>query len=73
MFDEGLWSVDDDFRVLVNSKCFSESGQEWMKLMNFNGRHLQFDPASKLRPAIERIRRHRTRMMGSPEAEASNG
>lgn len=65
MFDEGLWSVDDEFRVLVNPKRFSESGPELMKLMSFNGRHLQFDPASKLRPAIEHLRRHRMKKMAA--------
>ncbi len=61
MFDEGLWSVDDDFRIVVHAKKFTESGPELMKLTSFNGRHLQFDPAAKLRPEIEYLRRHRAR------------
>ncbi len=28
MFDEGLWSLDDDYRVLVATKRFDESGAE---------------------------------------------
>jgi putative restriction endonuclease len=63
MFDEGLCSVDADFRILVNPRQFSESGPELIKLSSFNGRHLQFDPTSKLRPAIEHLRRHRIKKM----------
>jgi putative restriction endonuclease len=59
MFDEGLWSADDNLRVVVNAKKFTENGPELMKLASFEGRHLQFDPAAKLRPAIEHLRRHR--------------
>jgi putative restriction endonuclease len=28
MFDEGLWSLDDDYRVLVSTKRFDESGAD---------------------------------------------
>jgi putative restriction endonuclease len=28
MFDEGLWSLDNDYRVLVNVKRFDESGAD---------------------------------------------
>jgi len=50
MFDEGLWSADDDLRVIVNACRFSENGPEPLRLSSFVGRHLQFDFASKLRP-----------------------
>lgn len=61
MFDEGLWSVDDNLRVVVNSRRFEEHGPEMLRLHSFAGRHLQFDPAAKLRPAIEYLRQHRVR------------
>jgi putative restriction endonuclease len=59
MFDEGLWSVDDNLRIVVNAKKFKEHGPEVIRLGSFAGRHLQFDPGAKLRPAAEFLRRHR--------------
>ena len=59
MFDAGLWSVDDDLRVLVNPRRFEEHGPEANRLAPFAGRHIQFDPAARLRPSVEHFRRHR--------------
>ncbi len=60
MFDRGLWSADDNLRVIVApNRKFSEAGPDGARLAAFSGRHLQFDPAAKLRPQIERIRAHR--------------
>lgn len=59
MFDEGLWSADNDLRVIVNARRFCENGPEPLRLSSFIGRHLQFDPASKLRPSVEYLRNHR--------------
>ena len=65
MFDEGLWTVDDDMRVVVNMKRFDERGPEFLRLANIAGRHLQFDPAAKLRPALAPLRRYRARVMAA--------
>ena len=59
MFDEGLWSVDEDFRIVVAANRFTENGPEALKLASFGGRHLQFDPSARLRPAPELLKRHR--------------
>jgi putative restriction endonuclease len=59
MFDNGLWSADTDLRVIVNTRAFTEHGPEAFRLGSFAGRHLQFDPAAKLRPSSECLRRHR--------------
>ena len=59
MFDAGLWSADEDLRVIVNSRAFTEQGPEAFRLSSFAGRHLQFDPAAQLRPSPECLRRHR--------------
>ncbi|MHA3771865.1 HNH endonuclease [Verrucomicrobiota bacterium sgz303538] len=61
MFDEGLWSASDDLRVIVDTRRFQEHGPEFMRLNAIAGRHLQFDPAAKLRPSVEMFRRHRAR------------
>ncbi len=63
MFDEGLWAVDDDFRIVVNPRRFTEHGPEFLRLAGYAGRHLQFDPAAKLRPALAHLRRHRSTVM----------
>lgn len=65
MFDEGLWTVDDDFRIVVNPRRFTEQGPEFMRLNGFSGRYLQFDPAAKLRPALQHLRRHRIKVMAA--------
>jgi putative restriction endonuclease len=61
MFDAGLWSVDDDLRVVVRAHRFSEAGPDAQQLRAYAGRHLQFDLKAKLRPSIESLRRHRER------------
>jgi len=59
MFDEGLWSVDDELRIMVRQSKFTESGPEALRITSFAGRYLQFDPASKLRPSLQLLRKHR--------------
>ena len=59
MFDEGIWSVDAELRILVNPRKFDEKGPEALRLVPFSGRHLQFDPAAKLRPSRDYLRSHR--------------
>ncbi len=59
MFDEGLWSVDENLRVIVNRQAFTENGPDALRLSPFAGRHLQFDPSTRLRPALFHLRRHR--------------
>ena len=60
-FDAGLWSTDDQLRVIVNQSAFTEQGPDAFRLTSFVGRHLQFDPGSDLRPGIAFLRRHRQR------------
>ncbi len=62
MFDEGLWTVDDEMRVLVHPQKFTEAGPDASLLRSFAGRHLQFDPHAKLRPSLDLLRRHRLRV-----------
>ncbi len=59
MFDEGLWAVDDHWRIVVNARTFTENGPEALRLSSYSGRHLQFDPAATMRPSLEFLRRHR--------------
>lgn len=59
MFDAGLWSADKDLRIVVNTRAFTEHGPDAYRLSSFAGRHLQFDPSAKLRPALDMLRSHR--------------
>ena len=59
MFDEGLWTTDENLRVIVNTGRFTEHGPETFRLSSFAGRHLQFDPSAKLRPSLESLKQHR--------------
>ena len=59
MFDAGLWSADENLRVTVNARAFTESGPDVLRLSSFAGRYLQFDPGAKLRPAALHLQRHR--------------
>jgi putative restriction endonuclease len=59
-FDRGLWSVDDQFRVLVHPDRFQDWGPADLGLLHHRGRILQFAPQSTLRPHTEYLRRHRS-------------
>ncbi len=59
LFDQGLWSVDDQYRIIVNERRFTEEGSEMIKLASRNGKELYFDSSSKMRPSLEYIRKHR--------------
>lgn len=59
MFDEGLWSVDSQMRVIVSTNRFTDCGPEFLRLYSYAGRHLQFDPTAKLRPSQTYLSRHR--------------
>ena len=58
-FDRGLWSVDDNYRILAQPKRFKEWGPDNLGLMGYRGRILQFAPHATLRPHTEYLRRHR--------------
>lgn len=59
MFDEGLWSVTDDFRVLVAEKAFEEWSPAGTRLRALHGRSLFFMPHTTLRPDSRCITWHR--------------
>ena len=59
MFDEGLWSVRDNGRVVLRPQSFKENGPEGLRLMPYAGRLLQFASGVSLRPKVEYFTRHR--------------
>ncbi len=58
-FDEGLWSVRDDGRVVLARTRFTENGPEALRLQPYAGRLLQFAAGVTLRPNQEYFSRHR--------------
>jgi len=59
MFDEGLWSVQADGRVVLAPYRFTENGPEALRLQPYGGRLLQFGDGVTLRPNPEYFTRHR--------------
>lgn len=60
MFDEGLWSVRDDGRVVLAAQRFTENGPEGLRLQPYAGRLLQFASGVSLRPRTRHFGRHRS-------------
>ena len=58
-FDEGLWSVGNDGRVVVARQRFTERGPERLQLGPYGGRLLQFADGVSVRPGSEFFKRHR--------------
>ena len=59
MFDEGLWSVRYDRRVVLAPQRFTENGPDGLRLQPYAGRLLQFADGVNLRPRSEYFARHR--------------
>ncbi len=64
-FDEGLWTIDDDLRVVVARDAFSEcgpdGGPDGVSLRVRHGRPLHFSRGVDLRPHREYLDWHRTK------------
>lgn len=59
MFDEGLWSVRDDGRVILSPQRFTENGPEGLRLQPYAGRLLQFAAGVTVRPNPGYFAEHR--------------
>ncbi len=59
MFDEGLWSVHADGRVILAAQRFTENGPEGLRLQPYARRLLQFAAGVTLRPKAKYFDRHR--------------
>lgn len=58
-FDRGLWTINDDFRVVVNREKFSEAGVLGQRLADFDGHRLFLPTDAKHWPRLEYIEWHR--------------
>ena len=50
LFDTGMWTLDDDYRVRVAATKFSESGAEGLRLKTLEGQRLRLPAASQYWP-----------------------
>lgn len=60
-FDRGLWSVNDDYRVLVNREKFIEDGVPGQRLADFEGRRVFLPSDPKYWPEHTYLDWHRKR------------
>lgn len=59
MFDEGLWTVSDDLRVIVADSRFTESAANGFSLSALANQPLRFAKDAPLRPSRICLRQHR--------------
>ena len=59
MFDEHLWTIDDNYRVVVANELFTEWGPETSWLKRRHGQPLVFMEGVTLRPNPEHLALHR--------------
>ncbi|TRZ51333.1 hypothetical protein D4S03_05280 [bacterium] len=60
-FDRGLWSVNDDYRVLINTEKFIEDGVPGQRLADFEGRRVFLPSDPKYWPEYCYLDWHRKR------------
>ena len=58
-FDRGLWSVNDDYRVLVNREKFREEGMAGQRLTDFEGRRISLPDDPWYWPEQDSLEWHR--------------
>jgi putative restriction endonuclease len=59
MFDEGLWSITDDLKIIVAAKTFTDSSPDGFSLRNYHERPIYFQQGCTLRPDAKYIAWHR--------------
>ena len=64
MFDRGLWSISDDFRILLARDCFTEAGPVPYLLSSFEGREIFLPKNHDYWPHSQYLRWHRDHLFG---------
>jgi putative restriction endonuclease len=59
MFDQGLWSIDKDYRVLVADSAFDEETRDQKSLRDFQGMQIALPSNPKLWPDAKHLAWHR--------------
>lgn len=63
LFDQGLWSLTDDYNVIVASDRFHESGEESLLLSQMAGRHIHLPADKAYWPDPTHLNWHRTKKL----------
>ena len=69
-FDRGLWSLNDDYKVIVNKEKFVEEGVPGQRLADFEGRRIFLPSEPKYWPERDYLGWHRKRHAFSGRAMA---
>ena len=72
LFDQGLWSVTDDYRVIVASERFHESGDETFLLGSIVGKRIHLPVDRDYWPGKGYLAWHRERKLRHPCAVTAN-
>ncbi|MBC7818368.1 MAG: HNH endonuclease, partial [Planctomycetaceae bacterium] len=59
LFDAGLWSIDDEYRVIVAKDAFSESSPNQKPLSDYHGQRLLLPGNQSIWPAKKHLAWHR--------------
>jgi putative restriction endonuclease len=59
MFDNGLWSIDDDYRIVVNATAFDEASPDQQPLAEYHGKTLRLPSDRNLWPDPKHLAWHR--------------
>lgn len=60
-FDRGLWSINNDYRVVVNRDRFTENGEAGQRLVDFEGRRIFLPSDPNYWPMQTHLQWHRKR------------
>ena len=71
MFDAGLWSLDDDYRVIVAKDRFDEAGDDAFLLKRIAGRQIELPSKRDYWPDRAHLAWHRERKLGSVPSTAN--
>lgn len=59
MFDNFLWTISDDYRVIVKAGRFTEAGPELLQLSRYHGQPLYLPPSQGSLPGRQYLAWHR--------------
>ena len=59
MFDQGLWSLDEDYRIIVSHDSFEEQAHDQKSLRDFQGSRIALPSNPKLWPDPQHLAWHR--------------
>lgn len=65
LFDQGLWSLTDDYKILVAKKRFHESGHDHLLLAQMEGKKILLPENREYWPDKANLHWHRTRILWS--------